>query len=144
MKFGDLISYSHPGYKHWVVYTGKNEKGQDTVVEFTGESGSNSKAGATVKEGLLKTGGKVNNQLDGLHKPILEKDMKANIKKILRDGPGEYNVLHNNCEHLATFIRYGKPMSLQADRVLNTQPNFNNEMADNFGASSFTSTSMKF
>ncbi|XP_077067631.1 phospholipase A and acyltransferase 1-like [Siphateles boraxobius] len=143
MKFGDLISYFRPGYTHWAVYTGKNKKGQDTVVEFTGESGSDSKAGATVQEGLLKPDGKVNNQLDWKLQPKSEKEMKETIEKILRDGAGKYGVLDNNCEHLATRIRYGIPQSLQADGVLNTQANFNNEMADTFGASSFPSTNMK-
>ncbi|KAF4115107.1 phospholipase A and acyltransferase 1-like [Onychostoma macrolepis] len=143
MKFGDLLSYARPGYKHWAVYTGTNKKGEDTVVEFTGEMGSNSKAGATVKQGLLKPGFTVENQQHG-ETAKSEAEMRANVEKVLRDGAGKYGILDNNCEHLATFIRYGKAQSLQANRVLNTAPNFNNEIADNFGASSFGSSNMKF
>ncbi|XDV17246.1 hypothetical protein PO909_023143 [Leuciscus waleckii] len=145
MKFGDLIAYSRGVYKHYAVYTGKNEKGEDTVVEFTGESGLNSKAGATVKQGLLKPGGKVDNTLDLLtgHKPQPVEKMEAAVQQILRDGPGKYGVLENNCEHLATFVRYGKPISVQAETVLNNPSHFNNEMADTFGSSSFPSNFKK-
>ncbi|CAM4694738.1 unnamed protein product [Leuciscus chuanchicus] len=134
MNFGDLISYSRGLYTHWAVYTGKKD-GHDTVVEFTGEP--TRKADAAVKEGPLQPGGKVNNLLDWKLKPKSEKEMKETIEKILRDGAGKYDVLNNNCEHIATRIRYGIPQSLQADRVLNTQPNFNNELAENMGASFF-------
>ncbi|MGH0164835.1 UNVERIFIED_CONTAM: hypothetical protein FKN15_050885 [Acipenser sinensis] len=41
--------------------------------------------------------------------------MKATVKNILREGAGKYGVLDNNCEHLATRIRYGKPISLQGE-----------------------------
>ncbi|XP_058625896.1 phospholipase A and acyltransferase 1-like [Onychostoma macrolepis] len=143
MNFGDLLSYARIGYTHWAVYTGKNENGKDTVVEFTGEKGSNSKAGAIVKQGLLKPGFTVENQWHG-QTPQSEVEMSANVEKVLRDGAGKYGILDNNCEHLATFIRYGKAQSLQANRVLNTASDFNNEIADNFGASSFGSSNMKF
>ncbi|XP_077093632.1 lecithin retinol acyltransferase-like isoform X2 [Siphateles boraxobius] len=132
MKFGDLISYPRGLYTHYAVYTGKNEKGQDMAVEFTGESGSHSKAGATVKEHPLQPGGKVKQYMTGL--PVKsEEEMKESIKKLLNDGAGKYGVLDNNCEHLATGIIYGKPMSQQADAVLRTQTIFNNELADTFG-----------
>ncbi|XP_058627442.1 phospholipase A and acyltransferase 1-like [Onychostoma macrolepis] len=144
MNFGDLLSYARPGYTHWAVYTGKNENGKDTVVEFTGEVGSNSKAGATVKQGLLKPGFTVENQWHGqTAKPDAE--MRANVEKVLRDGAGKYGVLDNNCEHLATFIRYGETQSLQANRVLNTASDSKYEVADNFGVSSLAfSPNMKF
>ncbi|XP_065110036.1 phospholipase A and acyltransferase 1-like isoform X2 [Paramisgurnus dabryanus] len=136
MNFGDLIAYSRGLYKHYAVYTGKNEKGQDTVVEFTGESGLHSKAGATVKQGLLKPDGKVVNydEIMGLKPQPVDKMEKA-VQQLLKDGGGKYGVLDNNCEHLATFVRYGKPVSLQAEAVLNTQTSFNNQLAENMGAS---------
>ncbi|XP_058627254.1 phospholipase A and acyltransferase 1-like [Onychostoma macrolepis] len=143
MNFGDLLSYARIGYTHWAVYTGKNEKGENTVVEFTGEKGPNSKAGATVKEGPLKENFTVKNQWHE-ETPKSEAEMRANVEKVLRDGAGKYGILDNNCEHLATFIRYGKAQSLQANRVLNTASDFNNEIADNFGASAFGSSNMKF
>lgn len=96
-----------------------------------------------MKEGLLKPGFKVENQYHG-ETAKSEAEMRANVDKVLRDGAGRYGILDNNCEHLATFIRYGKAQSLQANRVLNTASDFNNEIADNFGASSFVSPNMKF
>lgn len=68
-----------------------------------------------MKEGLLKPDGKVNNQLDWKYEPKSEEEMKATVKNILRDGAGKYGVLDNNCEHLATRIRYGTPVSLQVN-----------------------------
>ncbi|XP_056627628.1 phospholipase A and acyltransferase 4-like [Triplophysa dalaica] len=138
MNFGDLISYRRPGYTHWAVFTGKNEKGQDTVVEFAGESGLNSKAGAKVKEGLLQPGGKVDNQLDSKLPRKSDSEMKATIKEMMGDGAGKYGVLDNNCEHLVTRIRYGIPRSLQAEKVIESNVQFHgnltSELSDTFGA----------
>ncbi len=74
--------------------------------------GLHSKAGASVKQGLLKPGFKVENQWHG-EKALSEAEMRANVEKVLRNGGGKYRILDNNCEHLATFIRYGEPQSLQ-------------------------------
>lgn len=70
-----------------------------------------------MKQGPLKPGGEVDNTLDLLTglKPQPEEKMKADVQQILRDGPGEYRVLENNCEHLATRIRYGESRSLQVN-----------------------------
>lgn len=74
--------------------------------------GSNSKAGATVKQGPIKEKFTVQNQQHG-QTAKSEAEMRANVEKVLRDGAGKYGILDNNCEHLATFIRYGKAQSLQ-------------------------------
>ncbi|KAI7811457.1 phospholipase A and acyltransferase 1-like [Triplophysa rosa] len=138
MEFGDLIKYFRPGYTHWALYTGKNKSGQDTVVEFTGESGSNSKAGATVREGLLQPGGEVDNRLDSKFTPKSEAEMRATMKEILSKGAGPYGLLSNNCEHLVTSIRYGTPKSLQAENFISSNvklhANVTNEIAGTFGA----------
>ncbi|KAK7160717.1 hypothetical protein R3I93_008399 [Phoxinus phoxinus] len=134
MKFGDLIAYSRGLYTHYAVYTGKKD-GQDMALEFTGESGLHSKAGATVKEGPLRPGGKVDNSLDKMgHTPQSEEKMRAAVQSF-RDGKEVYGLLDNNCEHIATTVRYGKPISVQANTVLSTEKHFTNEMSENMGAS---------
>ncbi len=65
-----------------------------------------------MKEGLLKPGFTVGNQWHG-ETAKSEAEMRANVDKVLRDGAGKYGILDNNCEHLATYIRYGKAQSLQ-------------------------------
>lgn len=65
-----------------------------------------------MKKGLLMYGYKDGNQY---HKETTksEAEMRENVEKVLRDGAGKYGILDNNCEHLATFIRYGKAQSIQ-------------------------------
>ncbi len=65
-----------------------------------------------MRGGLLKDGFKVENQWHG-ETAKSEAEMRANVDKVLCDGAGKYGILDNNCEHLATFIRYGKAQSLQ-------------------------------
>lgn len=40
-------------------------------------------------------------------------DMKKRIMKKFETCRGEYGLLTNNCEHLATYVRYGVELSLQ-------------------------------
>lgn len=56
----------------------------------------------------------VDNKLDSSHTPQSEEKMKANIAILLAPGGCQtYHLLKNNCEHVASFIRYGVPVSPQ-------------------------------
>lgn len=40
-------------------------------------------------------------------------------KKMLGTGLGEYDLIHNNCEHFANYCMYGKKVSRQINRIFN-------------------------
>lgn len=60
-----------------------------------------------------ETGDKKENYMDDLFPgEHTEEKIKKRIKVVL-DNPGHYSLLRNNCEHLATFLRYGIAKSKQ-------------------------------
>lgn len=56
---------------------------------------------------------KVENTVDKNSKVQSEKEMRATVDGLLKSGTGHYNLSNNNCECLASIIRYGKPISPQ-------------------------------
>ncbi|KAK7504442.1 hypothetical protein BaRGS_00004308 [Batillaria attramentaria] len=56
------------------------------------------------------------NGKDALLTPLPPEEIKANAVKML--GEANYNLLHYNCEHFATWCRYGRASSDQANVVL--------------------------
>lgn len=135
MKYGDIISFFRVGYDHKAVYIGKNEKGEDTVVHFSGEP--KDKANATVRTDLLRDVGRnyaVDNKLDSKYPVRSEEEMKATVNDLMKNGIKKYNLLTNNCEHLASLIRNGKRISPQVVQVQeNLQTHLANEMKNTFG-----------
>lgn len=49
-------------------------------------------------------------------RPLPEKEIVKNAYS--RVGAATYNLLHENCEHFATWCRYGVSKSVQADTLL--------------------------
>lgn len=126
---GDLLEIDRGTYKHWAVYIGNNE-----VVHVSGIGGrvaSNSGHSFSVsgvlfnkaevkRENVFDVLGtskcKVNNSKDNGNKCF---DPKEVVKRALRMlGPLNYNILWSNCEHFASWCRYGKAISQQADNLL--------------------------
>nr|KAG5712129.1 hypothetical protein BaRGS_020855 [Batillaria attramentaria] len=56
------------------------------------------------------------NSKDAILTPLPPEEIKANAIKML--GEANYNLLHYNCEHFATWCRYGRASSDQANVVL--------------------------
>lgn len=65
---------------------------------------------------------KKNNYLDYLMKPEPETIKTQTIKNVKYKikNCGQYGVFEDNCEHLATFVRYGDPLSLQVSARFNS------------------------
>uniref|UniRef100_A0A4W6DL64 LRAT domain-containing protein n=1 Tax=Lates calcarifer TaxID=8187 RepID=A0A4W6DL64_LATCA len=109
-QFGDIISFERRCggtvfYKHFAIYV-DNET-------LTGSSIT-----CTFDE-LKETTGKVDNYFDGGLTMGTQEEIKARIQAA-RTHCGLYNLFTNNCEHLATFVRYGEKFSLQVCGILNT------------------------
>ncbi|CAK6967822.1 phospholipase A and acyltransferase 1-like [Scomber scombrus] len=131
-KFGDMIAFPRrcgcikkPVYKHFAIYVGDKpfpgkQPGQD-IFHHTLISLTHFKTGCVF--GVL--GEKVKHELDnsldnetlGTHTYIRSTDevITERINNVTRDGCGGYNPLTNNCEHLATYVRYGHKISRQED-----------------------------
>ncbi|KAL2098178.1 hypothetical protein ACEWY4_007385 [Coilia grayii] len=60
------------------------------------------------------------NTLDGRMKTqaLTQEDVAQRAEKLVGDTP--YSLLWNNCEHFATYCRYGSPVSQQTDKFCET------------------------
>ncbi|NXC88487.1 HRSL1 enzyme, partial [Cercotrichas coryphoeus] len=119
---GDLIEIHRPLYQHWALYVGN---GYVIHVTPIGENSPPSSAGsvtllikrAKVKKELLKDAAGedkwcVNNKYDHYCKPLPVEEIirraESEIGKVVR-----YRLLHKNCEHFVTELRYGEGVSEQ-------------------------------
>ncbi|XP_034554068.1 phospholipase A and acyltransferase 4-like [Notolabrus celidotus] len=124
-QFGDMLYYPpkpHPmiktfQYRHLAIYLGNDfpgHKGKEVIFERLNENPA-----CVFKELDMSERPVVCNYLDGYvdeRKVVYQggsvEDMKGRIEE-LQKNCGKYNVLTNNCEHLATYVRYGRKISLQ-------------------------------
>uniref|UniRef100_A0A3B4H8C1 LRAT domain-containing protein n=1 Tax=Pundamilia nyererei TaxID=303518 RepID=A0A3B4H8C1_9CICH len=103
--FGDIISFQrkcakiNKAYKHFAVYVGtKNLFGKT-------EDGIYCVFGSLANQGEHKK----ENYLDKKLTPSSQADIYKHIEVMkAEENCGKYNLLNNNCEHLATWVRYGK------------------------------------
>ncbi|KAH9488374.1 hypothetical protein Btru_063315 [Bulinus truncatus] len=110
-KKGDIIAFFRPDKKitHYGIYYGN-----EIIIHVSGESKSNSEV-------------KLEKLMDVKHGDkswVANDDEKwgnpANPSVIVQrafqnEGPFQYNLIVNNCEHFATFCRYGEPHSKQTE-----------------------------
>lgn len=129
---GDMIQFPRGAYSHWAVYIGKEE-----VVHLSGEDddGINGRfdsghfltiSGHRFNKALVKIdkfwdvaeGSKAfkNNSKDKKLEPLTPQEIIKNALSKL--GQIGYNVLFDNCEHFASWCRYGKSKSDQVDSFL--------------------------
>ncbi|XP_062282182.1 phospholipase A and acyltransferase 4-like [Scomber scombrus] len=120
-KPGDLIEIDRVLYKHWAVYIGDGY-----VVHLSGPDGSGgalTSSGGSVRARITKdklstvvngSDYKVNNLHDHKwkHRPT-EEIVKEALSHLNENV--DYSVWKCNCEHFATWCRYGEPKSLQGD-----------------------------
>ncbi|XP_076155255.1 phospholipase A and acyltransferase 2-like [Alosa pseudoharengus] len=108
---GDLIEFYRPGYQHWGVYVGGGYVIHATKNDYIDDR-------ATVTKDLIEdvaAGDEwhVNNKYDTRHEPRSPDVILREAKKMVgKEIP--YSLLDSNCEHFATNLRYGVPMSGQA------------------------------
>ncbi|XP_062281731.1 phospholipase A and acyltransferase 2-like [Scomber scombrus] len=131
LELGDLIEIFRDGYQHWAVYVGDGYI-VELVAIGTGSVGVSSTISGTLVRGQVR---KEKLQV------VVEKDKweKNNTKHLSSDnklrprqkheivkealsrvGMTEYSVSKWNCEHFATLCRYGKAVSLQVMKAVNT------------------------
>uniref|UniRef100_UPI00358F94EE phospholipase A and acyltransferase 1-like n=1 Tax=Myxine glutinosa TaxID=7769 RepID=UPI00358F94EE len=123
---GDLIEIPRPGYQHWAIYIGNGDVVHVTpngvgLASSSPSSGSVISGTPTVKREKLNIVVGVdrcciNNKYDHRYKPF---PAKVIVERALsRVGEDiSYKILSNNCEHFVTLLRYGEPVSQQADRA---------------------------
>ncbi|KAK7504443.1 hypothetical protein BaRGS_00004309 [Batillaria attramentaria] len=138
LQVGDLVQFPRGMYSHWAVYIGDGE-----VVHLAGEEddGLGGKMGGKIIDvnHLFSISGEYytrayvkvdpflvvaadckairDNSKDEVWTPLPPEEIKANAIGLL--GEADYNLLHYNCEHFATWCRYGQKSSDQAEVVLN-------------------------
>ncbi|XP_060589670.1 phospholipase A and acyltransferase 3-like [Ruditapes philippinarum] len=130
LKKGDLVEVKRSVlYSHWAVYAG-----EEMVIHLTGDDNSGSSAFSTPGSVFTicgKTFDKARVKLEEFWEVVdgckcvknNSKDKKLSPHKaqeIVQKGLEmlgniDYNVLWSNCEHFASFCRYGKYKSDQAD-----------------------------
>ncbi|XP_075996421.1 phospholipase A and acyltransferase 1-like [Genypterus blacodes] len=135
-QFGDIISFQRGKkgtkvYKHFAVYVGEGTvegltdkpAGAD-IFHFTGEKKDQEQADCiygTIKETIKHSvqpekdnyeDGKPTKYPIGSHADFIDR-----INKLRGQCLGMYNLLKNNCEHMATFVRYGVDVSKQTDQM---------------------------
>ncbi|XP_039886495.1 phospholipase A and acyltransferase 4-like [Simochromis diagramma] len=115
--FGDIISFQrkcakiNKAYKHFAVYVGtKNLFGQGEDKDIfhrirKPEDGKYCVFGSLANQGEHKK----ENYLDKKLTPSSQADIIKHIEVMkAEENCGKYKLLNNNCEHLATWVRYGK------------------------------------
>ncbi|XP_021380317.1 HRAS-like suppressor 2 [Mizuhopecten yessoensis] len=141
LEVGDMVEFPNNIYSHWGVYIG-----DENIVHLTGDEAANAGANGSFASGsffsvsgvqLDKACVKVENFLEVaegcMAKRNNDKDhvlSAAGIYPRPRDeivrtalalrGEAEYNILWNNCEHFASYLRYGEKWSDQGNLALGT------------------------
>ncbi|XP_041855547.1 phospholipase A and acyltransferase 3-like [Melanotaenia boesemani] len=122
-KPGDLIEFDRGYFKHWGVYVGHGKINHLVVTERGSDSSGVTfpgKTGIVKEEPLENVAGtsdwKVNNNQDKTYKPRPVNDILQEAKKWVGKHV-EYDIKNNNCEHHATYLRYGKRVSTQVQNV---------------------------
>nr|XP_023995874.1 retinoic acid receptor responder protein 3-like [Salvelinus alpinus] len=119
--FGDIIKFDRFAFNHYAIWVGDKvfgnpnirQNGQD-IFHFPGEIVSTvTKCAFDSLEAVKgRSTPVVDNYLDG------KKDIRTDAQMIqdivtLNNDCGRYFVIKNNCEHIATTIRYGEAVCLQ-------------------------------
>ncbi|KAK7095351.1 phospholipase A and acyltransferase 3-like [Littorina saxatilis] len=132
LEVGDLIQFPRGIYSHWAVYIGEGEVAHlageeddgingklDSTHLFTVSGRSFQKACVKVDR-FVEVAGRTkavrNNSKDKKFTPLPPDCIVGNA--LTRLGQVGYNVLYQNCEHFASWCRYGEGKSDQADKVL--------------------------
>ncbi|XP_067456130.1 phospholipase A and acyltransferase 4-like [Thunnus thynnus] len=120
---GDLIEFLREGYQHWAVYIGDGDVVHMVTPGKSSSGASSTVSGASV-EAQVKTeklkdvvNGKdwrINNKRDNKWKPRPKKEIVKEAVSMVGKAV-KYSLTDRNCEHFATWCRYGKPQSLQAE-----------------------------
>ncbi|XP_026225847.1 phospholipase A and acyltransferase 4-like [Anabas testudineus] len=131
-EFGDIISFERScpctdmTYKHFAIYVGDTKlDGKKAGQDIFQRSGLHpgifpprfSDCIFEKLEDEHKSRSKINiERKDNYFDSVLKPGTKEEIIKRIKEKKGKcgvYNPINNNCEHVATYIRYGERFSLQ-------------------------------
>lgn len=129
---GDLVEFDRGIYSHWAVYIGQHETTEHAVVHLAGidegplRSASThsfticgkqfDKAQVCVHDFWKVAGDCKAHKNNGMDK-AMSPDERSNIvaRALSMLGPATYNLITKNCEHFASWCRYGIEKSEQAE-----------------------------
>ena len=133
LEMGDLVEFPGRIYSHWGVYIGECEIVHYTVIDRAGTatdessshvfdiSGNGNEKACVKRENFWNVAkhskAKKNNDKDRHQRPSSGEDIKE--RAVSKIGSTSYSVLLNNCEHFATWCRYGKGESQQLNAAVN-------------------------
>ncbi|XP_021380256.1 HRAS-like suppressor 2 [Mizuhopecten yessoensis] len=141
LEVGDMVEFPNNIYSHWGVYIGN-----ENIVHLTGDKATNAGAnGSFVSGSFFSVSGvqldkacvkvehflevaegcmaKRNNDKDNTLRAIgIRPRPRDEIVRtaLASRGEAKYNVLWNNCEHFASYLRYGEKWSDQANLAVGT------------------------
>ena len=98
-------------YSHWAVYIGNGE-----IVHVIAVEGSSAKADIVrqnMETAFQGTNVRKNNHMDEFWTPRLRPIIVIAARNLV-GTPWAYNLVSKNCEHFASFCRYGREISLQS------------------------------
>ncbi|XP_060070126.1 phospholipase A and acyltransferase 3-like [Ylistrum balloti] len=132
LRPGDMVEFQRAWYySHWGVYIG-----YDNIVHLSGDDGSGSWdasrsdsplciCGKNIDKARVKIDkffdvakgckAKRNNDKDRKCRPLDPHEIVRRAKEMV--GKYGYNVLRNNCEHFASYLRYNIKWSEQVDSI---------------------------
>ncbi|XP_030250211.1 phospholipase A and acyltransferase 1-like [Sparus aurata] len=125
-QFGDIIEFPGKLYSHYAVYVGPESgvnvsQGDNDIFHRRGTKGKRYICEfGKLDETRGKSNDKKRNYLDDDKEYPAENRTPDKIKERIQEKNEEcrkYNLLKNNCEHLATYVRYGVSVSLQKGRI---------------------------
>ncbi|XP_046583669.1 phospholipase A and acyltransferase 2-like isoform X1 [Haliotis rubra] len=124
LELGDMLEFKRGAYSQWAVYVGNKEVVHLSGVDGPTQSGlftSVSISGAQFDNGIIRKDAFwdvvglnevcKNNSKDEKLKHFKPSEIVQ--RALSRLGEVGYNILFNNCEHFATWCRYGKEESDQ-------------------------------
>ena len=132
LVMGDLVEFPGPIYSHWAVYIGGCEVVHLSGINRSRTAADSPSSGVFTISGIAYTNAHVkrenfwivaseskvekNNGKDRAKRPFSSKVIKE--RALSKKGQIFYSVLLNNCEHFATWCRYGIKESKQVDAAL--------------------------
>ncbi|KAL7394431.1 hypothetical protein ABVT39_026060 [Epinephelus coioides] len=133
-KFGDMLAFyrkcagKEDVYKHFAIYVGpsnKNDVGQgdNDIFHLTGGPVSQYKFGKFEETKGSSTKVEVENYFDdtdGIKPANIDNQVKEIMERIKKSNGNcqLYGPLNKNCEHFATWVRYGMPTAKQEGTFL--------------------------
>ncbi|CAJ1074655.1 phospholipase A and acyltransferase 3-like isoform X1 [Xyrichtys novacula] len=120
---GDLIEIFRVAYQHWGVYIG-----DDKIVHFSPKGDDDNGGEIALMDGpgevkcediwdvIGRSKFKVNNQLDDEYESHTPKTIVEEALDMVRKEL-QYSLTGFNCEHFATYLRYGVAVSRQVDQA---------------------------